>query len=157
MYTSNDLKDLDDLKQVIHKDLRVIVNKGTIAPGDVQPLYHMICMLHKMNEIEQSNEQEPNGYSGKRYVIDTRPDHMYSFAKDNYGDGYSNERYSNERRRSSGSMRMKDSTYYDTNGYSGHSIHDKIINKLESLLPETTKEFERNVINVYVNRAAARD
>lgn len=100
-------------------------------------------MLEKISKTEDAqNDWNNPDYSGRRSMSGAmRGMHSGDYQNRTTGIG------------GSGSM-----PYYNTdNMYSGHSIHDRIIDKIESLLPETKNEYERQIVNEYINRASQRN
>lgn len=141
MYNADQMSELNKLKDIIFKDIRSVNTRGVIAPNELEPLYKMVCMLEKMDKTEKiQNDLEE--YSGRRS--------MSGMMRGSYSRDHQN--------RTTGVGGAGSMPYYDTDHmYSGHSIHDRIIDKIESLLPETNNEYERQIVNEYITRASQRN
>lgn len=86
-----------------------------------------------------------------------------SYGEDSYGyyhDSYGDDMYSNRRGRSPVTGRYisrgmddyseRDRMYRD--GYSGHSIKDRMVARLESMMDEAKTDHERQTVNEWINR-----
>ena len=118
-------KTLDELNELIEKELRKMVDKGTLSPSELEAAEKAVCLMEKIIRLE-----------GGSY------DDMEKGAS--YGRSY-------DRMRSprTGRYMSRDGNYYDR-GYSGHSIGDRAISRLESMMDEAGSEYEREEIKKFI-------
>lgn len=136
-------KVLEDLKMQLKKELEKITAKNDISPQELENATKAVCLMKKIQEIEEgmmdseggySYGSSYDGYSGRRgrsprtgqYV--SRNDGAYN----NGSNGYSNRSYDN--------------------GRSNHSIKDRMIDRLEQMMDEAGSEYERNEIGRWIGR-----
>lgn len=137
------LDKMREFERVLEKDLREEVDKiieaGTISPTDAKTMTDAVCLMLKTKEYENYlMESEMTGYSGAmdgdrsyrrernpmngRYVSNASMPHSWSPNSYNY---------------------QMNGSY----GYSGHSIRDRAIAKLENMMSEAGSDYERQVIS----------
>lgn len=155
---------LDKINDSLEDAIKPILGKGAaMTPADLESLTKAVCILEKIKTIENGNSFD-DGYSENysyrrgrsaitgRYVSrDAMPYH------DDYHDGGNSNRVyhdggaSNTYHAGTNSRR-----YYDGgsahNGYSGHSIKDRMIDRLERMFDEAQNEHERQTVNEWINR-----
>lgn len=140
----------DLLERELIKELDRINNSGTLNPQDVKTVTDAVCLMLKVNELEEwenggEYSYDNGGYSTRRgrsattgrYVSRDRGPMM----------PYQNESYSNESYLPRRSYRGS----YDQ-GYSGHSIKDRMISALEGMYDEAKTEHERQMVDEWINR-----
>lgn len=116
-------KTLEELEELVNNELSKIVKKGDLTPTELKNATDALCLLEKIRDIQNGGEN-PN-YSERTVSM-------------HYG-GYRNPmtgRYTNIYNR----------------GYSGHSIQDRMVDKLEHMMDEATSEYERNTIAEWIER-----
>lgn len=113
-------RQLDDLKNLVAKELEKINKKGDLTPVELKNAMDAMCLLEKIEKVQNESEIEEAEYSERGR--------------------YNNGSYS--------SMRMP--RYSHSYGYSRHSIHDRIVDKLESMMDEAHTEYERGVISEWI-------
>ena len=121
-----------DLKAVLMKELDKIVKKGDISPTELANVEKVICMIEKIHEIDGDGN----------YSMDAYP----SWRGQSYGRWYPNMNYEVYGRGTSNSY---------SRGYSGHSIKDRMIARLEPMYDEAQSDHERQVISEWINRIGA--
>lgn len=124
-----DYKTLDELNEMIEKELKKLVTKGDLSPSELEAAEKAVCLMEKIIMLREG------GYSqDMRYPI-----HDGSF----------------ERGRSprTGRYVSRDGRYYDpySMGYSGHSIEDRAIDRLERMMDDASSEYERDCIKRYIS------
>ncbi len=137
-------KTLSDLKDLVEKEIRKITAKNDITPQELENMTKSLCLLEKIKEMEGMDGMD-NGHSG--YAP-----HMYhpmgynyrSFDGRSYGDDMS---YMRGRDARTGRYMSR-----DEHGYSGHSIKDRMIDKLEQMYDEAKTEHERQIVDEWVRR-----
>lgn len=160
---------LKGLKELVTRELRKNVEKGSMNPAEVDSVSKAVNVLEKIAKIEQicketeMMEQNPDAYSGAFYNIRNFPpmshDRGNSY-RNSYGYDWEPEMgYSGERGRSSRTGRYTsrgdysgERSYENMGGnqsrdsYSGHSINDRMIDQLERMMDAATSEFEKQQI-----------
>ena len=124
------LKELEDL---VATELNKIVKKGELNPAELKNASDAMCLMEKVYEVYEKMGNIQNGGETPNYSERTVSMH--------YG-GYRNPmtgRYTN--------------TY--NRGYSGHSIQDRMVDKLERMMDEANSEYERNTIAEWIERLKA--
>lgn len=138
------LKRLEDL---IKKELGKIIAKGDMTPSELETSCKAVEALGKIREYEgrAMNNQMSMMYSDARgrdpmtgqFV--SRNGMPYPGAYDNAYDPYH-----------MAPPTVAGNSY--NNGYSGHSIKDRMFQRLEQMLPEAQNEGERQLIHQYMRK-----
>lgn len=118
-------KVLDELTDLAMNEIKKIAKKGDMTPVELKNATDAVCLLTKIEELQNGNYMDEEEYSES---------HPYS----RHG--------SYARTRSSRTGR------YMSNGYSGHSIKDRIVDNLEHMMDEAGGEYERGVISEWIRR-----
>ena len=121
-----DYKTLDDLNKLIEKELKKMVDKGDLSASELQAAKESVCLMEKIIGLEEGT--------------------------------YKMGEYSYERGRSprTGRYVSRDARYYDFDrGYSGHSIGDRAVEKLESMMDNAGSDYEREVLEKYIRMIRA--
>lgn len=116
-------KTLEELEDLVIVELNKIIKKGDLTAVELKNATDAVCLLEKIANIQNGGES-PN-YSERTVSM-------------HYG-GYRNPmtgRYTNSYNR----------------GYSGHSIQDRMVDKLERMMDEANSEYERNTIAEWIER-----
>lgn len=119
-------KTLEELEDLVIVELNKIIKKGDLTAVELKNATDAVCLLEKIANIQNGGEN-PN-YSERTVSM-------------HYG-GYRNPmtgRYTNSYNR----------------GYSGHSIQDRMVDKLEHMMDEANSEYERNTIAEWIERLKA--
>jgi len=116
-------KTLDRLKETLEDEIKKIVKKGDITPAELESAYRAVKTINMIDEMcDRGYSEGPHGTM----------------------------RYSYERGRSPVTGRYISHNGY--NGYSGHSIADRMVAKLESMYDEAKTDHERSTIEEWINR-----
>lgn len=159
---------LKDLKKLAEAELKKINVKGDLTPVELDNAMKAVCLIQKIDEGEDPNwETNDDQYSeAMRRSMARRSSHnnwtpMYSDAPmpdrwdprmhesmarhrdPDTGQFMSGNGYTRGNNRSS-NRRMVIS--YD-NGYSGHSIDDRIVDELEHMMDSAETNYEREKLN----------
>lgn len=148
-------KILDKINDAIEEAIKPIVNKGaSMTAAELEVLTKAVCTIEKIKQIEDANnysDYSRNSYNGGN---------SYNY----YDEGNSNAGNSYRRGRSATTGRYvsRDSApyvdgyssrrFYDGNGYSGHSIKDRMIAQLEKMYDEAQTEHEKQTVNDWIRR-----
>lgn len=140
-------KTLEFIKDKFEDELKVLKKKGDLTPEDVKLVKEMVCTIKDINEMMGSG----------MYSEGVKPE----WTGNSYGTMHGNMHYSGTNRSpvtgryiSNGSMNGNSygHEYPITYGYSGHSIHDRMIAALEPMYDQAKSEHERQVISNEINR-----
>lgn len=157
----DDMTILDELKQVILKELRKNADKGTLNPAEIDAVQKAVKTVKDIAETKKAckelemMDKDETPYSGAFYNIRNFPPNSYgmmpnmSYGNNSYGwnedmMGRFTSRESNDRSMrnsfaNSGANQSRDNR-------SGHSINDRIIDTLERMVDSAPSEFERQQI-----------
>lgn len=120
----NELKELTEelckFAELATKEVRKIVQKGDLTPGEIESVYKAACIAEKLQNLcgsSEYDEMSSYGYSGMR------------------GRSPVTGRYISR----------------GMNGYSGHSIEDRMIASLEEQMDSAKSEYERKMILDEIN------
>lgn len=131
-------KSLGMLKDALNEEIKKVTKKNDITPVELENMTKTLCLIEKIKMIEEGAEYWGNE-EGRSYG--TMPD---------YRDGWSYG-YSGRRMRSPSTGRYTSGTSYGP-GYSGHSIKDRMVAKLEEMYDEAKTEHERQIVDEWINR-----
>lgn len=132
------------LSDLVEMELGQLSTKGSLSPNEVCAAKEAYELLIKIKEYAEKCEEEEMGYSersgGRRM--------MYSYMPEMYDPAHM---YANNGRYSMGNNNGWNNSYgranWSTNGeYSGHSIKDRMIDRLERMVDEAQSEYERKEI-----------
>ena len=146
-------KILDKINDAIEEAIKPIVNKGaSMTAAELEVLTKAVCTIEKIKQIEDADnysDYSRNSYNGGN---------SYNY----YDEGNSNAGNSYRRGRSATTGRYvsRDSApyvdgyssrrFYD--GYSGHSIKDRMVAQLEKMYDEAQTEHEKQTVNDWIRR-----
>lgn len=159
-------KTLEHLKETLEDEIKKVTKKGDITPSELESIQNAVCTIEMINRMSQGNfdgEQSMNsyGYSGRNVAYRHMPDYSgydHRSYGDSYGDysgryyhdsyGYEGDSY--RRGRSPVTGRYISRGHED--GYSGHSIMDRMVARLESMFDEAKTDHERQTVSEWINR-----
>lgn len=154
-------KSLESLKEVLNEEIKKVTKKADITPVELENMTKTLCLIEKIKMIEEGKEYWEDGQSGGYYG--SRSYGLVGPAWNNdirMHDGLSGARMrspSTGRYMSGGNMsgRMYGNSYgMPDPGYSGHSIKDRMIAKLESMYDEAKTDHERQIVDEWIDRLA---
>lgn len=116
---------LDDLSKLIAKEIKKINTKADLTATEIKNATDAVCLLIKIQELQNGDEDwEDEGQSER-----------------SYRHGMSRNSYRRGRNARTGRYMSYD------NGYSGHSVHDRMIAALEGLMDRAESDYDRGVIS----------
>ena len=124
-----------DVKELLHKEISKIVEKGSLTPQELDNLYKAIDVLKDICEIT-SMESDDEGYSERGYSM-WGPNH------DRYYDIHAYRNDGNSYRRNS------------MGRYSRMDAKEHMIDGLYSMMSDASSEAERGAIQDCINRLKA--
>lgn len=149
-------KSLDSLKELLNEEIKKVTKKADITPVELENMTKTLCLIEKIKMVEHDDEYMGSfeeGQSGKYY-----PRMSYGMDGKHWDDPRMYDGLSGRRMRSpstgrymSGGMR---SYGMPDPGYSGHSIKDRMVAKLEEMYDEAKTEHERQIVDEWINRLA---
>lgn len=133
---------LDDLKASVTRELRLLNKKDTLSPTEIKAATDAVCLLLKIKMVEEG---------GSEYDMDSN---SFTYWGGDYYNDYSG------RPRFNGTMHMDagrspvTGRYISRDGgrYSGHSINDRMIARLEDMYDEAKSEHECEEIRREIER-----
>lgn len=148
-------KAIDSLEDVI----KGITRKENISPAELEHLSKSICTIERIKNIQRENddggEYSENSYRRGRSRVTGR--YVSRDGNSNgYHDGSNNSNRGYYDGSSRGNYENNSSRYYDSSGYSGHSIKDRMIARLEEMYDDAQNEHERQVVQEWIDRLSSR-
>jgi hypothetical protein len=167
---------LKDLKSMLEDEIKMITSKGNISPKELESATMAVSLMEKIQKLEDGNS-----YDVDHGEYDPEVDYsmdgngtwgympgVYEEANDSYRRGRSRTtgRYvSRDSRDSRDSMDGYRSESWDgsrasrrssrrsyENGYSGHSIKDRMVDQLESMMDDAKSEYEKQSISKWIDK-----
>lgn len=124
---------MEDIKSLVMKELDGIVKKGTMSPTELKTAMDAVCLLEKIGRVEYMDDYaEEEGSSGRYWPRYNTYDGGRSMNGMHYNQG-------------GGSY----GGYYER-GRSGHSIKDRMIDKIERMMGEAENDYERQQLERYI-------
>ena len=143
MFTLDNLNQtLQQAKDTIEDVIKGITSKNDITPTQLEHLSKAVCIVEKLKSIErQENDFSENSYrrgrsrtTGQYVSRNGSSSQYYDNSGRHYRDGDSSRRYN------------------DSSGYSGHSIKDRMISRLEEMFDEAQSEHEKQIVQEWIDR-----
>lgn len=139
---------LEKVEKAIEQELQKVLSKPDYTQTDWDGIKKAMCIANMVRGYESGeyvNEEGASygrsyanhgGYNGYSYM----PDPAYGYDASN---GYNS---------SNGRMRSPVTGRYISNGYSGHSIEDRMIMALEQQMDEAKTDYERQLVEKEIQR-----
>lgn len=165
-----DMKTLRDSKELIGREIRKLVDKGSLNPAEMDVLHKAIDSIEKIVKTEKTCEEielmkeRPDQYSGAYHGMHGYPHMMHhSMPHTSYGweaqahslcypAASEYEMYSGAQHRSPTTGRYTSRGYegdrreFGRDNYSGHSINDRMVDQLERMMDSAKTEYEKQQI-----------
>ena len=146
-----DDKILTKAREAIEEHMQMIVRKnGNMTPPDVEILTKDLCALEIITRIENSG-MEDEGFSESNSYRRGRSRTTGRFTSRDSHDGSGNSGGYYDGGGSGNSSRSYDGS--GNSGYSGHSIHDRMIDQLERMMNDAQSDYERQQIREFIRKA----
>lgn len=129
-------KTLEHTKEVIKDELKKLIKKGELTPSEMDTVFKAVDAIKDICELchEDPDGNYSMGYQG------------YSGTQ-SYGQHWTRDPYAQARSPVTGR--------YISNGYSGHSIKDRMVARLEPMFDEASSDYEKQLIQNTINRIHA--
>ena len=137
--------DVSALKFAMEDALRSIAEKKNISPSDIETATKAMCALEQIKMMEEGHSE--NSYRRGRRSYDGSYEGSHLGYEGTSNDGSMISRAGSHRRSHDGSY---DGSYEQ--GYSGHSIKDRMVAKLEEMYDQAKTEHERQIVDEWINR-----
>ena len=134
-------KTLENTKEVIKDELKKLIKKGELTPAEMDTVFKAVDSIKDI--CEMCHEDPDGNYSMGAHMYD--PNWEYSGTARSPVTG----RYISSGM-PHGNMRV---SYGDN--YSGHSIKDRMVARLEPMFDEAKSDYERQLIQNTINRIHA--
>lgn len=133
---------LSELEEKITHELQQLTKKENITPSELEAMTKATCLLEKIVELRDHDMGSSEGYSERSYG---HPRMTYPSYRSMYDGSY-------ERGRSpvTGRYMSRDESY--DHGYSGHSIQDRMIDRLERMMDEAESSYEKQIVEKWIKR-----
>lgn len=135
-------KNLNSLEDLLNEQIAKIANKGDITPTELENMTKTLCLLEKIKDYREDYDWEDEGQSQMSRRYSRRMDSMKDI-NNITRNPYSTNSYENRSYRNS---------YGRNRGYSGHSIKDRMVAKLESMYDEAQTDHERQIVDEWIDR-----
>lgn len=144
---------LEKLNDLVEKELDQLAIKGSLSPSELDSAKKAVELMTCISEYEEMCKMKEDGeshmysergriYHGRSYMYPEMYDPTYSMNRNSYNNSNWNS--------------YDDSNSYqhrDAMGrYSGHSIKDRMIDRLERMMDESNSEYERKEIMEEISR-----
>ena len=130
-----------DLKHLLEEELRKIVKKNDISPVELENATKAVCLMQKVQELEDwPTDEEMEQYYSRR-------SHPMSYRRGR--DAMTGRYVSRDYRGPSHYDYMPHS--YETE-YSGHSVKDRMIATLESMMDAEAGDYEKKTIHEWIEK-----
>lgn len=164
------MKVLMKLRDNVETNLESLAKKVDLTPNEIEVATNAVCLMEKIDKLvkgeredEMSEGYRPMHYPNMRtsygWEMNPTPGRVYSYGDEWYSDSSmmrgrdarTGQFTSRDGRMTAHDMdtsgrRMRSRMSYD-GGYSGHSIDDRIIDKLEQMMDSAQSEYEIRKIN----------
>ena len=166
---SNTNKMLDKINDAIEEAIKPILGKGAaMTAAELEVLMKSICAIEKIKQMEDAENYSE--YSRNSYNSYNSYGGQGSYHIPNSYDNYSNDEVSRFYRDDNSYRRGRSATtgryvsrddgystrrYYgagNNDGYSGHSIKDRMVAALEKMYDEAQTEHERQYMDDWIRR-----
>lgn len=140
-------------RKVVVDELDKLFSKGSLSPAETEAAKTAVCLLKEMDEVFGGEGMMDDGYSERRGGRMSRRSYDWpstdgrmpyrEYAITSY-DG----RGGNQGGGRGGSSRAMSRD--GRSGYSGHSINDRVVEKLENLMDSAESDYERQKIREFI-------
>lgn len=139
-----DYKTLEELNDLIEKELKTMVQKGSLTPNELESAEKAVCLMEKIIRLKEGFYDD--GYSSR-----------YSMPRMGYDMQYGDGSYARGRSSVTGRYVSRDGGYYDgySQGYSGHSIEDRAVDSLERIMDSAESQYERDQLRKFIRQIRA--
>ena len=139
-------------REVVLEELDKLFSKGSLSPAETEAAKAGVCLLKEMDETFGGGMME-DGYSERRGGRMSRrsydwPDMDGRMPYREYAITSYDGRGGNQGGGRGGSSRAMSRD--GRGGYSGHSINDRVVEKLENLMDSAESDFERQKIREFI-------
>lgn len=137
-------KVLMELQELLMKEIKKITDKKDINPTELEMAKKAVCTIKEAEEL--MGMLDMGEYSNSRGMSNRNYDVRFGRMNGSYRRGRDADTGRYVSRRGVYDYSMTDG------GYSGHSIKDRMIAKLESMYDEASSDHERQVIDQWISR-----
>lgn len=113
-------KVLERLEETVTSELEKLVKKPELNPAEIKAATDALCLMEKIQKVQNGME-----------------------------DGHS-ESYHSDGSYARGRSMRTGRFVSNSNGYSRHSIHDRIVSNLEKMMDSASSDYERDVIYSWI-------
>lgn len=128
-----------DTLEMLEEQIKTVLKKGDISPQELSALKEAWELRAMIKCSEEMGDESSYDMTPRSYMMDPR-----------YG-SYDGGSYRRGRSMTTGRYMSREDGY-SSGGYSGHSIKDRMIARLESMYDEAKSEHEREEIQKEIRR-----
>lgn len=173
-------KTLENLKETLEDEIKKIVKNGDITSQELDNVKDAVCVIDMIDNMSMGENGEGGSYGySNRNMAYRYPSYAYGDYSERYRDSYGDRMHDGNygyRNHDRGSYRYDGDSYHDgsyhdssyrrgrspvtgryisrghEDGYSGHSIMDRMVASLESMYDEAKTDHERQTVSEWINR-----
>ena len=141
---------LQRLKEVLDKDIGEVVAKGTMTPAELERVTKALCAVEQIKRIDAMENGMDEASYGRSYGMNEA---SYMRGRDAQTGRYMSRGvndWSYDRMDGKDFQGATSRRVYD--GRSGHSIKDRMIDKLERMMDEAQTDHERQTVQEWIDR-----
>ena len=135
---------LESLKEMLEDEIKKVTKKNDITPAELDNMTKAVCLLEKIKMLEDDWEAE---------------EYSNDYAYGRYGDRSGNQSYRRGRSSVTGQYVSRSGRSSSNRGgsysYSGHSIKDRMIDRLESMADEAQTSHEHDMVMNWIDRLSS--
>lgn len=157
-------KALMELKESIEREIKKVTKKADITPGELDNMNKALCAMESIKRIESMDGGMGGEQSGRSYARYYRDGYRDGYARDYDRDYARDESYRRGRSEVTGRYISRDEAPHmesgryrsRDDGYSGHSINDRMVDQLERMMDEAQNDYEREQVQAWIEKLRAR-
>lgn len=143
-----------DAQEVLEEEIKKLTKKGELSAQELCNLKEALSAVEHIMNVIGDMPEEANNMSGNSWTITPGYRHHMSYGE-GYNQGYSagyNNGASGRRGRSATTGRYVSRGFDPEQDYSGHSVKDRMIDKLEQMIDSAKSDYERQMVMNEIDR-----
>lgn len=137
--------EMEALKSLLKKEINKVTAKGDLTPVELENMTKALCLLEQIEDYEEYKDGESSYRMSRTSHRRGRSPSTGRYVSMDYYD-MPEEPYSHR------TNRMRPMRDFYEKGYSGHSIHDRMVAKLEEMYDEAKTDHERQIVDKWIER-----
>ncbi len=147
---------LSSLEELVSDELKGLVKKGSLSPQELEAAEKGVCIMEKLAKLKDGTYMDPSMSYGRYSMRGS-----YDMPIRSYGYYPMDESFMRGRDAQTGRYVSRDGysagRYYGMpsygafdRGYSGHSIADRAVDRLEAMMDEAKTDYERDMVRRFI-------